>query len=783
MTQRTNGTSATRRDVMKAAAAAAATAALTGCGAQAGPGGGTDSLTLDEGVTWGKAPCRFCGTGCGTRVAVKDEKVVAVTGDPQCGVNKGLLCAKGYHLPAVLYGKDRLTYPMLREGSSYKRIEWGEALDLIAEKLQTSIDAEGPRTVAFYGSGQWTIQEGYAVNKWFKGGLKSNNVEANARLCMASAVTGFMTTFGMDEPMGCYDDIENTDVVVLWGNNMSEMHPVLFSRVLARREKAAHVKIVDMTTRRTPTSAFADHVLMMKPQGDLAIANGIARWLIKNDKVDQEFVREHCVFQAGKTDIGYGTEDHFAFADEPRKLTFDEYAAYVDEYTPERVEELSGIQPTDLVMLAEMFGTPQKRITSFWCMGMNQHVRGTWINNLVYSVHLLTGKIGVPGSTPFSLTGQPSACGTVREVGTLAHGLPGGRVVKKEAHRKDAERIWGLPDGTIDPKPGYHTVEMFRALDRGDIKVMWVQVTNPFQTMPNLKRFRDGKKAKPDDTFLIVSDVYPTPTTELADLILPSSLWVEKEGCFGNSERRTQQWDQLAKPPGEAKPDVWQVVEVARRMGFENLFPETETLERDLYTEYREFTVGKGKDVAEYDALRAVPGLRWPVVDGRETAWRYVPQYDPYAEKGKRIDFYGQKTNGHRAVIWFRPWEPAAEVPDAAYPFWLCTGRVLEHWHSGSMTRRVKELHQAVPETYVELHPEDASAAGITDGAMVRLTSRRGSITLKAAIDARAAVQRGQVFVPFFDENVPINDLTLDAFCPISKEPDYKKCAIKVEKA
>jgi nitrate reductase NapA len=771
--------SVTRREFVKASAAAAATAAL------ARSSGLAHAAPDATGMTWGKAPCRFCGTGCGVKVGSRDGKVLAVTGDPDCGVNKGILCVKGYHLPSVMSGEDRLKHPMVRRGDRYERISWDEALDLAAGKMKESVEKHGPGSVAFYGSGQWTVQEGYAAQKWFKGGIQSNHIEANARLCMASAVVGFLTTFGSDEPMGCYDDIDHADVFVLWGNNMSEMHPVLFSRMLDRRRAAPNTRIVDITTRTTPTSQFADDVLMMQPQGDLAIANGIARWLIANGKVDNDFVKAHCTFRKGKVEIGYGTEDHFKFKDAPEKIGFEEYKKLVDAYTPEHVEKLAGVPKDQLIALAKLFADPKKKIVSFWCMGMNQHVRGTWMNNLVYAVHLLTGKIGIPGSTPFSLTGQPSACGTVREVGTLAHALPGGRVVMNEAHRAACEEVWGVPKGTIQGKPGLHTVEMFRALDRGDLKVMWVQVTNPFQSMPNLNRFRDGKRSKQDDSFLIVSDVYPTQTTMLADLILPSCLWVEKKGVFGNSERRTQQWDQLADPPGEAKPDVWQTVEVARRMGFTNLFPETDDLERSLYEEYRKLTLGGGKDVATYDELRAAPGLRWPVVDGKETRWRYVPGYDPYAKKkpGQRIDFYGAKKTDGKAVIWFRPWEPAAESPDDEYPFWLCTGRVLEHWHTGTMTRRVKELHQAMPKAYCELHPDDAAKLGIAPGGSVKLVSRRGSLTLPALVDGRGGPQRGQVFIPFFDESLPVNDLTLDAFCPMSKEPDYKKCAVRVEKA
>ena len=769
--------SASRRDFMKGLATASAAAALTGCGA------GPSVHTLDSSMTWGKAPCRYCGTGCGTLVGVRDGKVEAVTGDPACPVNRGTLCVKGYHLPAMLYGKDRLTHPMLRKGNSYEQISWDQALDIAAEKFSQALEEYGPQSLAMYGSGQWTVQEGYAANKWFKGGLRCNNIDPNARLCMASAVVAFYTTFGADEPMGCYDDLDRADTFVLWGNNMAEMHPVLFSRVLARKRAAAHVKIFDLTTRHTDTSRYADEVMLMKPQGDLAIANGLARWLIVHDKVDRDMVENFCTIKTGKTNPGYGTEDHFEFKEEARSLSFADLRTALDPYTPEKVEELAGVPAAQLVKLAKHFGNPNVKVTSTWCMGMNQHVRGTWINQMVYAVHLLAGKIGVPGSNPFSLTGQPSACGTVREVGTLAHALPGGRNVKTAEHREFAEKIWGLEPGTIDPEPGTHTMAMFRAMDRGEIKVMWVQVTNPFVTLPNLNRYREGKRNRPDDSFLIVSDIYPTPTTELADLILPSAGWVEKEGMFGNTERRTQQWDQLAEPPGEARPDVWQTVEVAKRMGMGHLFPWEDQLERNLFDEYRKFTLGAGKDLADYDTYRAVPGLRWPVVDGKETPYRYVAPWDPYADPDKRIDFYSAKKTGGRAVIWYHPWEPAAEEPDGDYPFWLCTGRVIEHWHSGSMTRRVSQLNKAMPSAYCELHPDDASEIGVTEGGKVKLTSRRGSIVLAAQINERAVPRRGNVFVPFFDENAPINDLTLDAFCPMSKEPDYKKCAVKVERA
>lgn len=772
------------RQMAGAFAAALVLPALSACGKR----DGQTILLSDPGVKWAKATCRFCGVGCGVMVAVKDGRVVAVAGDEKNPVNKGLLCVKGYHVPAILYGSDRLKKPMIRAGDGFKEASWDEALNLVGSKLVETLKSRGPQSVGFYGSGQWTIQEGYAAQKFMRAGVRSNQLEANARLCMSSAVAGFQTSFGMDEPMGCYDDIEAGDVFVLWGNNMAEMHPVLFSRILERRRTAPHVKIVSMETRNTRTGQAADIHLLFNPQTDLAIANGIANLLIKNNKVDRAFVEKHCVFQRGKENIGYGLEDKFAFKDEGQSISFDEFAKYVSDYTPEKVEKLSGVPAKRLEELAGFYGDPSVGVVSLWVMGMNQHTRGTWINNLVNNIHLLTGKISKPGNNPFSLTGQSSACGTVREVGTLSHTLPSGRLIANPEHRREVEEVWGVPAGTIPDWPGYHTVELFRAVDRGEIGWLWIQTTNPMVTMPKLKRYFEALNGR--KTFLVVSDVYPTPTTAVADVILPAALWVEKEGCFGNSERRTQHWAKMVDPPGDARSDLWQIVEVAKRAGFGHLYKYGEAtpgagLEEALFEEYRKLTLGHGKDVASYKELREARGMRWPVVNGRETRYRYREGLDPYVKKGEDVRFYGKKDTDGRAVIWARPYEPPPEIPDEQFPFWLCTGRVLEHWHSGSLTRRVPELFGAVPYAYVEIHPEDADRLGIQNGQNVRVRSRRGELVLPASIGqtARAVPPKGTLFVPFFDEDKLINRVTLDAFCPISKQPDYKKCAVALERA
>ena len=772
-----------RRQFIRRSAQLAALAAL-------GPaiGWAEQTQNITDGLTWQKAPCRFCGTGCGVMAGLKKGRVVAVQGDRDCGVNKGLLCAKGYHVGAILYGKDRLTDPMIRKDGKLVKADWDEAIDLIARKVM-----EDPARFSIYGSGQWTIGEGYTAMKFLKGGLNSNHIDPNARLCMASAVVGMITTFGVDEPSGCYDDLDECDTVITWGNNWAEMHPVLYSRYMNRRSRGEKITLIDMATRRTRSTVEADYYLEFVPQTDLAIANCICYQLIERGTYDKAFVEKNVRFKGN----------------DKKDMSLDEYKAFLNDYTPDKVAELSGVDKGYLLMLGDIFSDPQRKIVSLWCMGMNQHTRGTWINNLVYNVHLLAGKIGKPGSTPFSLTGQPSACGTCREVGTLAHALPGGRVVANDEHRKQVEDLWNCKPGAINPKPGFHTVAMFKALAKGELTGMWVQVTNPAQTIPNLHE----NLANARDRFLVVSDVYPTVTTEVANVVLPSALWVEKNGVFGNSERRTQQWFRMVDPPGQARDDVWQMIAVAHRMyelGFAGMkdrngrfllgvrdddgkevevwkwdvFRKFNT-DRALFDEYRNLSVMKHKDLAPYDEYVKAHGMRWPVVKTKgvwkETKRRFVEGEDPFVRLGEGVQFYMAKAGDDKAIAWARPYQAPPEVPDKDYPFWLCTGRVLEHWHTATMTGRVKELKRAMPVSYVEVHPQDARELGIRNGSKVRISSRRGSIILPASIRGRALPQRGLIFVPFFDETKLINEVTLDEYCPMSKEPDYKKCAVKME--
>jgi len=796
-----------RREFNRMTALAAASAAVKARAQNAPPA----PAASNDGITWDKAPCRFCGTGCHVRVGVKNGRVVAIEGDQLAEVNKGLLCVKGYHVGLALYGKDRLTQPLLRRNGVLEPISWEEAVETIAQKIMAA-----PEQFAIYGSGQWTIPEGYAANKFIKAGLSSNHIDPNARLCMASAVTGFLSVYGVDEPAGCYDDFDKCDVLIMWGNNMAEMHPVLFSRVIDRRTRGEKVTLIDIGTRRTRTTDFSDHHLEFRPHSDLAIMNGIAHLLIKKNAFDPKFVEKFCNFRQAP-------EDPAASPAAPLlgdAMSFEQYKAALEPYTPEHVEKLSGVPAEKIRMLADLFANKDLRITSTWCMGFNQHSRGTNANRLCHGIHLLSGHFGRPGDAPTSLTGQPSACGTAREVGTMCHFLPGGRLVANEHDRHEAEEFWNVPQGRISPKIGHHTVLMWEkfctpADKGGDIQTLWVQVTNPGQSLPNLHKLFKAKAGQPDK-FLIVSDVYHTATTELADLVLPSAMWVEKNGMFGNSERRTQQWFRMVRPPGEARDDAWQMIAVARRLhdlghggmkdkdgrflftfknGQGEEVPVWEwpryyevNVDKALFEEYRLFSRYKHKDLAPYDEYVKARGLRWPVVqqpDGtwRETKFRFSEFDDPYVKKGAEIQFYHSVTKDDRALIWFAPAEKAAEEPDAAFPFWLCTGRVLEHWHTGSMTRRIPQLHAAMPHSYVEMHPEDAREKGFTNGETITVKTRRGELRLPVWIDGRGHPPRGSLFIPFFDERLMCNDITLGEVDPVSKEPDYKKCAATVARA
>jgi nitrate reductase NapA len=825
----------TRRDFIKANAIAA-TAAVAGISVP----GVAKAAAGDGDIRWDKGVCRFCGTGCGVLVGTRDGRVVATQGDPDAPVNRGLNCIKGYFLSKIMYGEDRITKPLLRmkngkfdKNGEFTPVTWDQAFDIMATKWKEAMKKHGPTGIGMFGSGQWTIWEGYAAAKLFKAGFRSNNLDPNARHCMASAVAGFMRTFGIDEPMGCYDDIEHADAFVLWGANMAEMHPILWSRLTDRRLTHEGSKVAVLSTFEHRCYDLADIGIVFKPQSDLAILNFICNYIIQNKAVNTDFVAKNVEFRKGVTDIGYGLRPNHplekdqanaATPDKSDPISFDEFKAFVAEYTVEKASQISGVPQDKLIALAKLYADPKVKVVSYWTMGFNQHTRGTWVNNMIYNVHLLVGKISEPGNGPFSLTGQPSACGTAREVGTFAHRLPADMVVMNDKHREITEGLWKLPPGTLNPKIGYHAVLQHRMLKDGKMNAYWVMCTNNMQAAPNMNEEGYPGYRNPDN-FIVVSDPYPTVTALAADLILPTAMWMEKEGAYGNAERRTQFWRQQVKAPGESRSDVWQLMEFSKRFkveevwgdelmakapqykgktlydvlyanGVVNKFPLSELqqgfendeskhfgfyVQKGLFEEYAQFGRGHAHDLASFETYHKSRGLRWPVVDGKETLWRFREGYDPYVKQGEGVKFYG-KPNG-KAWIFALPYQPAAEMPDKEYDLWLVTGRVLEHWHSGSMTRRVPELHRAFPNAMVFMHPNDAKKRDVRRGQTVKLVTRRGEVVTRVETQGRNRPPEGVIYIPWFDESQLVNKLTLDATCPISKETDFKKCAVKVVKA
>ncbi|ANE23239.1 molybdopterin oxidoreductase [Denitrobacterium detoxificans] len=829
------------------AMAAAAGASVTGCAPKK-----NDPLNGDA-VKTTLAVCRFCGCGCGVIVESMRGKVVSVYGDPENDSNRGLNCVKGYYLSKVLYGEGRLTTPLIRDDNSTKGTEdgfreatWEEALDLVASKLRETWKADKSR-LAFWGSGQQPILEGYATAKFWKAGLRSNNIDPNARLCMASAVVGFMNVFQTDEPAGCYADIDHADVFITWGANMAEAHPMLYSRLMARKIADPQVKHYDVTTLGTRTAASADRVIMFGNNGDLAITNCIAHYLIENDTYDHDFVADHLQFKQGTENIGnanydgYDKSDIGQAVDTVESISFEEYAARLAPYTWEYASEISGASVEDLQALYELFANPELKVTSFWTMGVNQHNRGTWMNHNLHNLHLLSGKYCKPGNGGFSLTGQPSACGTAREVGTFSHRLPADLVVANPAHRRYSEAVWNLPEGYLEDiaKPGYHTTKMFRELSNGNIDFLWSAHNNWAQSMTNLTRFL-GRGAEDKrgifDAFIVVSEVFPTMSTKYANVVLPAAMWIEREGAFGNGERRTAVFEQAVTPPGDARWDMWMLMEIAKRVlageeiggedAFDVLFGEwydkdacdfrQETQRevcKSMWEEYRTFSNPKlnpraeainrdsklkmeAKQLAPYEEYIYNHGMTWPVreVNGEwlPTKWRFsyglqeegYDQYgvEMYGDEGLANDVSFYKSTDHRPSVVFRPWEPPAEVPDSEYPFVFCTGRLLEHWHTGTMTRRVPALHNALPEALLDMNEADMAELGIKDGDRVRLVSRWGEVEITASSAGRTKPPARYLFAPFFAEETLINLVQQEAYCPLSKEPDFKKTCVRVEK-
>jgi nitrate reductase NapA len=747
MPPRDSRTALDRRDFLKATVATAAVMTL--------PSQAAGQSSSGE---WKRTPCRLCGVGCGLLVRIQGGRAVAVKGDPESPVSRGMACVKGYYSVQALYGRDRLTRALVRRNGTLTPVPMAEALDLVATRLRDTVARTGPDSAALYGSAQWTVADALAGARLFRKALGSRSVDTSARLYTASADAGYLSTFGLPAAAGCYEDIESADVFVLWNVNLAESDPVLFSRMLERRRTNAAVKIIELATRTTRTSYAADRSLLMGPHSELFIANAICQELVARRQVNREFIARHVAFKRARTAIGTGTGDDTLLPDESTDVRFEDYATFLEDYTPERAQQVSGVAAADIRWIASLYADPAHTAFSAWGTSVNQQGRGTWVNNALHNIHLLMGKVAAPGNAALSLTGQPGGAALVSD--DLGHRVPAGSA---EGHARAA-------------RPA---LSIFRAFERGDIRFLWIQATNPMVSLPNASRFRAA--ARREGRFVVVSEAYPTPTTDVADVVLPAAMWFEREGDVVNAERRIQHFDQLVRPPGDCMSDAQQLNEVARRLGHAPTSGgKAVRVSEEAWAELDQRRSAH-QVLPSLTTVRSQPGVLWPAPGGRETRWRYNAAHDPSVDRAHGpFDFYGH--DDHRAWVWLRPFEPPLETPDTDYPFWFSAGSVVEHWGSGSMTRRIPSLHRAVPRSYVEVNRADARALGIRDGDTVRLTSRRGSITAEARIDYRGQPPRGSLFAPAFDEGVAVNLLVPDTCCPLSGQPAYGACAVRLQR-
>lgn len=706
---------------------------------------------------WHKSVCRYCGTGCGVMVGMNEAGVAEVRGDPEAH-NAGKLCIKGSLLPLLNKAPGRLKYPMVRKNGTLVRASWETAMNVVAAQFKEAIAQYGPNSVAYYGSGQLSIEETYTANKLFKAGIGTNNVDGNPRLCMSSAAVGYTKTFGKDEPAGCYEDIDHADVFFIIGANPAECHQPLFERIKTR--KASHPKtvIICVDPRRTLTAERSDLHLAPRPGSDLLLLWAMAHAIVEGKVFDEDFVRDHVAFQGPEGRVGW-----------------EGLCAFLADYAPEKVQERVGIPAAQIRNVASLFAGSRATM-SLWTMGLNQRVDGVALNTTMNALHLITGQINKRGATPMSLTGQANACGGVRDTGSLAHLLPHGRFVNNSQHRHEMEQLWGVPAGRIQPTPGLDAIHLFQAMNDGEVKCVLNMCTNPAQSMPNLDSYAKGMER----SFFVVVDAFEdTLSMRHADVVLPAALWIEKEGVFGQSERRYQLVEKLLSPPDEARSDLEILIDLAERLGLDDVV--TAKTAPEVWEEYRELSSHSKYDFSGMTRarLREHRGLQWPCPSEEHpgTARRYMPG-DPFVPAGKDHYFYG-KPDG-RAVVHLTPYERRSEEPDDEYPLVLNTGRILEQWHTGTMTDRIAPIRNGTPRGHFEMHGFDARRLDIGDGDTVEVKSRYGRLEGPCRVTTNTLV--GTVFATFYDSELPINVLVTDRHDPVSKQPDFKTTAVSVRK-
>jgi ferredoxin-nitrate reductase len=725
-----------------------------------------------------KTLCPYCGVGCGlevtppagaSRATHRDNEgnpIWKVMGDRNHPSSLGKVCVKGATIVESL-SKDRLKYPMLRDSltDAFRRISWEEAFNKITERIQFVRETQGIDGICMYGSGQFQTEDYYIAQKLLKGCLGTNNFDANSRLCMSSAVAGYLQSFGSDGPPCCYEDLELTDCAFLIGTNTAECHPIVFNRLQQHLRKNKQAKLIVVDPRRTKTAAAANLHLAIKPGTDLDLLNGIAHLLLKWDKIDRSFIEQHT-------------------------QGFTNYAMAVQDYTPEMVASKCGI-PVEQLEECAKYWADSKRVLSLWSMGVNQSSEGTAKVCTIINLHLMTANIGKPGAGPFSLTGQPNAMGG-REAGGLSHLLPGYRTVKNPHHRTEVEQLWGLPDGSISPHAGRDAWRMITALETGDVGLLWIAATNPAVSMPDLKRTQAALLKSP---FTVYQDAYyPTETAAYAHLLLPAAQWSEKTGTMTNSERVVTLCPQFRPRPGEAKAD-WEIfAEVGRRLGFEKQFNFANS--EAVHREFIQFTRHRLCDMTglSYQRLQQEGPIQWPCAEGElkelnpeekeQGIFRKFLGKDSDKLQGKRLyeDLQFPTSDGKAKFVTFHS-KGLAEPIDRDYPFVLTVGRLYGHWHTQTRTGRIAKITKMHPNPFLEIHPHDAEQMGLEEGNWVEIESRRGKIKLPVTITS--AIAPGTVFAPMhwgalWANDAEANCLTHAEACPISLEPELKACAVQI---
>ncbi len=693
----------------------------------------------------GESVCPYCGVGCQLRFEEMGNGIPRVRGVESAEANLGKLCAKGAQLGPTIDTPDRLLYPLFRSSRSgpFHRTSWHTALGHIGDIVTRVLETHGPEAIALYGSGQLDTESCYAITKLFKGCLGCNNTDSNSRLCMAAAVAGYRTSLGSDAPPCCYDDIDLADMVLIIGSNMAEAHPVTFDRVREAKKRRPDMKIVVVDPRKTATAAAADLHLAIAPGADIALLNAVGLHLLQMGRLNEEFIQQHTT-------------------------NWEEYRGFLARQNLSELIAETKLGSDAIVTLTHWIAGSQGFL-SFYCMGMNQSTVGMWKNNALINLHLMTGQIGKPGAGPFSLTGQPNAIGG-REAGLLSYQLPGYRTVQDDSERHEVEDFWGVSRGSISPNVGLTAIEMFRALEKGRLKVIWIAGTNPAVSMPDLHQAR---RAFSRAELVIVQDPYhPTETTLLGDVVLPVAQWGEKEWTSTNSERTITYSPQLWDAPGEAWPD-WKVfTEFAKTLGYPGF---DYTNAGEIWDEYIQLTKDRPCDMAGATSgrLREGGSLQWPCpsIDHPGTKRRYLDKRFPTPD-GRAV-FHGRDHRGPR------------ESTDHEFPFVLTTGRLYTHWHTLTRTAKAEKLVRREPNGFVEVHPNDAGQLDLQTGDMVQVSSRRGTIQLPTKVCEN--VSPGMVFIPFhwgdlFSEGNAANYLTISAIGRVAKQPELKYCAVHLEK-